>query len=328
MILFLTFVYFIKRRGRILDNEFSYEDKLLTKVAWYYYIEGYTQQEIGEYLSIPRLRVNRLLDKARKAGIIQFSVREGDSKRMIVERELITQFGLKDAFVVPSPLNEQDINESVAQAAAMYIHERLEKTGYINMGYGDTSSRILNHLANICEFPVNVVSLTGGVNYYLPNTRSSIFNAKLYLTPAPLLMASEDIVKAMEQEPSVKQIRHMATLAQVSIVGIGGVDSNATLLTNGTLNHSDVLLLSMQGAVGDMLCHFIDKDGNVIQSSLERRLMSTPLEQLKEMSNSIGVAGGSTKSEAILAALKGNYLDVLITDETTATNVLRLKNQE
>ena len=328
MILFLTFVYFIKRRGRILDNEFSYEDKLLTKVAWYYYIEGYTQQEIGEYLSIPRLRVNRLLDKARKAGIIQFSVREGDSKRMIVERELITQFGLKDAFVVPSPLNEQDINESVAQAAAMYIHERLEKTGYINMGYGDTSSRILNHLANICEFPVNVVSLTGGINYYLPNTRSSIFNAKLYLTPAPLLMASEDIVKAMEQEPSVKQIRHMATLAQMSIVGIGGVDSNATLLTNGTLNHSDVLLLSMQGAVGDMLCHFIDKDGNVIQSSLERRLMSTPLEQLKEMNNSIGVAGGSTKSEAILAALKGNYLDVLITDETTATNVLRLKNQE
>ena len=328
MILFLTFVYFIKRRGRILDNEFSYEDKLLTKVAWYYYIEGYTQQEIGEYLSIPRLRVNRLLDKARKAGIIQFSVREGDSKRMIVERELITQFGLKDAFVVPSPINEQDINESVAQAAAMYIHERLDKSGYINMGYGDTSSRILNHLANICEFPVNVVSLTGGVNYYLPNTRSSIFNAKLYLTPAPLLMASEDIVKAMEQEPSVKQIRHMATLAQMSIVGIGGVDSNATLLTNGTLNHSDVLLLSMQGAVGDMLCHFIDKDGNVIQSSLERRLMSTPLEQLKEMNNSIGVAGGSTKSEAILAALKGNYLDVLITDETTATNVLRLKNQE
>ena len=319
---------FIRREGIALDNEFSYEDKLLTKVAWYYYIEGYTQQEIGEYLSIPRLRVNRLLDKARKAGIIQFSVREGDSKRMIVERELITQFGLKDAFVVPSPINEQDINESVAQAAAMYIHERLDKSGYINMGYGDTSSRILNHLANICEFPVNVVSLTGGVNYYLPNTRSSIFNAKLYLTPAPLLMASEDIVKAMEQEPSVKQIRHMATLAQMSIVGIGGVDSNATLLTNGTLNHSDVLLLSMQGAVGDMLCHFIDKDGNVIQFSLERRLMSTPLEQLKEMSNSIGVAGGSTKSEAILAALKGNYLDVLITDETTATNVLRLKNQE
>lgn len=319
---------FIRREGIALDNEFSYEDKLLTKVAWYYYIEGYTQQEIGEYLSIPRLRVNRLLDKARKAGIIQFSVREWDSKRMIVERELITQFGLKDAFVVPSPINEQDINESVAQAAAMYIHERLDKSGYINMGYGDTSSRILNHLANICEFPVNVVSLTGGVNYYLPNTRSSIFNAKLYLTPAPLLMASEDIVKAMEQEPSVRQIRHMATLAQMSIVGIGGVDSNATLLTNGTLNHSDVLLLSMQGAVGDMLCHFIDKDGNVIQSSLERRLMSTSLEQLKEMNNSIGVAGGNTKAEAILAALKGKYLDVLITDETTASNVLRLKNQE
>ena len=46
------------------------------------------------------------------------------------------------------------------------------------------------------------------------------------------------------------------------------------------------------------------------------------------MNNSIGVAGGNTKAEAILAALKGKYLDVLITDETTASNVLRLKNQE
>ena len=47
------------------------------------------------------------------------------------------------------------------------------------------------------------------------------------------------------------------------------------------------------------------------------------------MSNSIGVAGGSTKAEAILAALKGKYLDVLITDETTAIQrAKRLKNQE
>ncbi|MDO4260973.1 MAG: sugar-binding transcriptional regulator [Eubacteriales bacterium] len=307
-----------------MEKEYAYEEKLLVKVAWYYYIEGFTQQEIGEYLGIPRLRVNRLLDKARKTGVIHFSVRDGDTGRMQVERALISQYGLKDAFVVPSPMYDRDINESVAQAAAMYIHERLDKSGYINMGYGDTSSRILNHLANICEFPVSVVSLTGGVSYYLPNTQSSIFNAKLYLTPAPLVMANAEIVDAMEREPGVEQIRSMATLAQMSVVGIGGIDENATLITNGTLTQNELLLLSMKGAVGDMLCHFIDRDGRLVPSDLEGRLMSTSLETLKTMRNTIGVAGGKKKAEAILAALRGGYLDILITDEKTAADVLEL----
>ena len=63
----------------------DYEEKLLTKVAWYYYIEDFTQQQIGEYLGIPRLRVNRLLDKARKSGFVHFSIRDGNSKRTQAE---------------------------------------------------------------------------------------------------------------------------------------------------------------------------------------------------------------------------------------------------
>ena len=162
-----------------MSKEYDYEEILLVKVAWFYYIGGFTQQEIGEYLGIPRLRVNRLLDKARRNGIIRFSIRESDSNRMEIEQKLIKRFHLKDAFVVPSPIDGKNINEGVAQAAAMYIHERIDQSSFINIGYGDTTSRILNYLSNMSEFPVNVVSLTGGVNYYLPNARSNIFNAKL-----------------------------------------------------------------------------------------------------------------------------------------------------
>ena len=43
---------------------------------------------------------------------------------------------------------------------------------------------------------------------------------------------------------------------------------------------------------------------------------------LTELDNVIGVAGGARKAEAILAALRGGYLDVLITDEDTAKLLL------
>ena len=289
-----------------MSKEYDYEEILLVKAAWFYYIEGFTQQEIGEHLGIPRLRVNRLLDKARKNGIIRFSIRENDSNRMEVEQDLIRRFHLKDAFVVPSPIDGKDTNESIARAAAMYIHERIDSSSFINMGYGDTTSRILNHLSNMSEFPVNVVSLTGGVNYYLPNTRSNIFNARLYLTPAPLLMKDADMVQAIEKEPSVQQILNMTPLAQLSVVGIGGMDEEATIVTNGMLSINDFLLLSMKGAAGDILCHFIDENGQLVSSDIEGRLISTSLDTLKELENTIGVAAGENKVKAILAALRGS----------------------
>lgn len=311
-----------------MSKEYDYEEILLVKAAWFYYIEGFTQQEIGEYLGIPRLRVNRLLDKARKNGIIRFSIRENDSNRMAVEQRLIKRFHLKDVFVVPSPIHNRDINEGIAQAAAMYIHERIDSTSFINMGYGDTTSRILNHLSNISEFPVNVVSLTGGVNYYLPNTQSNIFNAKLYLTPTPLLMKNAEMIQAIQKEPSVQQILNMTTLAQLSVVGIGGMDEEATIVTNGMFSNNDFLLLSMKGAVGDILCHFIDEQGELVPSDIEGRLISTSLETLRSLENTIGVAAGQNKVKAILAALRGGYLDILITDEATASSILAISETE
>ncbi len=74
--------------------------------------------------------------------------------------------------------------------------------------------------------------------------------------------------------------------------------------------------------MGDVLSHILDKDGNLISVSQEQRLMSTPLKELQKLENVIGVAGGPMKVDAILAALRGKYLDVLITDEDTAQALL------
>ena len=305
-----------------MNGDFNYEEILMVKTAWYYYIENYTQQKISELLGISRIRVIRLLEKARQNGIVSFRIRQDNNRRMQVEKSLITRFSLNDAFVIPVGSDASELNEGLAQAAAMYIADRLTDNTFINMGYGDTPSRILNHLARSTEHPINAVSLTGGVSYYLPNTQSSVFNARLHLIPSPLILGSPELVQVMFQEESVQRIQQMSRVAKMTVVGIGGMGSNATIIQNGILTKADFLLLEMQGAVGDILSHFIDKDGNPIQSSVEQRLLSTPLQELRQMNNVIGVAGGEDKIEAIHAVLKGQYLDTLITDEATAETLL------
>ncbi len=300
----------------------DYEQSLLVKTAWYYYMENYTQQNISHLLGISRARVIHLLEKARQDGIIKFMIRQESDRHMQLEQNLIKHFHLNDAFVVPPAETLSDLNESMAQAAAMYIGNRLEENSFLNMGYGDTPSRILNHLAKNVEKPINVVSLTGGVNYYLPNAYSNVFNAKLYLIPSPLLLSTAEMRNAMTEEPSVQEIRRMVNLSSMSVVGIGGMAEDATILRNGILSKNDFTVLGMQGAVGDILSHFIDKDGNPISTNVESRLMSTDLNDLRKMENVIGVAGGPSKVKSIQAVLAGGYLDVLITDETTAQSLL------
>ena len=301
----------------------NYEESLMVKAAWYYYFENMTQQAIADRLSISRMRVIKLLDSARQTGVIQFRLRSDGVGMMEQSRALVEKYHLKDAFLIPSGDEETTINESIARAGAMYIADRLGDNACINVGYGDTLSRTLNHLATMVETPVTCVSLTGGVSYYLPNTRSNVFNARLFLMPAPLLASSPEMAAAMREESSISEIFQMAELASFTLVGIGSMHDSATVIKSGVLSRSDMFYLRMHNAVGDILCHFFDRDGALLQTPIEDRLISTPLPRLKAMRNVIGLAAGAQKAEAIRAALLGGYLDVLVTDEATATLLLK-----
>ena len=116
----------------------------------------------------------------------------------------------------------------------------------------------------------------------------------------------------------------MIRLASMTIIGIGGMDDSATIVKSSILNPSDFRLLAMKGAVGDVICHFIDKDGNLVDTEVDSRLVSVPLNTLKELDNVIGVAAGKHKLSAIHAALTGGYIDILITDEDTAAQLCRI----
>lgn len=304
----------------------EYEEVLMFKIAYYYYFEEMTQQGIADKLSITRIRVIKLLEKARQTGIIQFRLRKNPEFHIQYEQELIKKYNLKDAFIVPAPTSFEKTNANVAKAASLYINDRIKHHDLINIGYGDTSKHLLNNLATMAEKPLTCISLTGGVSYYLPDTRSNVFNANLHLIPAPLLASSIEMAQAIRNEASVNEIFHMATLSSLSVVGIGGLHEKSTIVSGGTISSNDMMYLKTKGVVGDVLSHFLDKEGNLVPNTFEGCLIGISLEMLKKLPNVIGVAAGDSKVQAIKAVLKGQYLDVLITDASTAEKILEDSN--
>jgi DNA-binding transcriptional regulator LsrR (DeoR family) len=91
----------------------------------------------------------------------------------------------------------------------------------------------------------------------------------------------------------------------------------------GYLSGEDLKRLMGKGAVGDILSRFFDADGNIIDDEVHDRVVGIPLETLRdERKVRIGVAAGSSKIRAIVAAIRQRYLSVLITDENTAREIL------
>lgn len=308
-----------------------YEDNLLYKVTWFYYADNMTQQEIADHLGISRMRVVKLLNQAKSDGIIKFKMDPDAKTRIDLEQSLIKQFNLEDVFVVPSTPN--NVNENIAKGAAQYIEENVEANAYINIGYGDTISRTINHLIYSLEKPISLVTLSGGVAHYtsaiVAGTRkrsSTSITPDIHILPAPLFASSEQVAEVFLNEKSVKNVLDMTNLSHMSVVGIGSVSNTATIFKYGIANPDDLILLQMQGAVGDILSQFYDKNGKILDSSVHKKLISIKLDTLRSSHKTIGVAGGKEKIQAIYSALIGGYIDVLITDEDTAESLITFKN--
>lgn len=307
-----------------MSQNYDFEYDLALKVSWYYYVENMTQQHISDIMGTSRMRVIKLLDHARQKGIIQFHFRSEHAYRMELECKLMQRWDLQDVFIVPVDDNVKDVDLAVGKAAAMYLYNQIHEDCYINWGHGRTLNYTLGNLLQSCEHQLSIVSLTGGVDYYFPDLRSVNNSANMHVIPAPLIMSSREATQAILGERPVQDIFNMIWHSSMTVVGIGSMSTEATLIKRGIMTSNDFLLLGMQGAVGDILSQFINENGEKIHCSFEDRMIAISLEELKKLKNVVGVAGGTSKAAVIHAALQGGYLNKLVIDEETARLVLQM----
>jgi len=108
-------------------------------------------------------------------------------------------------------------------------------------------------------------------------------------------------------------------------VGVGTPAADATIVQMGYLAAQDVRVLRDRGVVGDILGQFFDAEGNVVSLEIHRRRIGIELSDLASIPKVVGVAGGLHKTEAILGALHGGFLNVLVTNELVALRLLELE---
>src|SRR6516162_541702 len=311
-------------------------EELLLRVAWYYYKDELTQDEIARRLSVSRASVGRLLDRARRVGLVSITLNAEYLDAFELSGELRRTFGLAEALVVPDhekePADHHTLNARIGLGGAQFMSTHLRPGGSLGVGWGETVSRVIAATNFGAVGPIHMVTLTGGVDGYLQTILSSKADVAdgdhattAAVIPAPIHASSKDLAAALREEPTIQQVLRHACEVDQAVVGVGTPSPDATIVQLGYLSEDDLGLLADHNAVGDILGQFFDANGVVVDIPLQDRRIGIELADLKKIPKVVGVAGGARKAEAILGALRGGFLNVLVTNEIAAVRLLELE---
>jgi len=304
---------------------------LKVRAAWLYYVEELTQEQIARVMNISRAKVIRLLAAARDGGIVRIRIEARGSEQIALERKLVAAFGLRDAIVVPAPADEAEVATVVGHAAGTYLSDQVRDGLSLGVGWGATLHMSLKALSTQPFERLSVISFLGGMTHSRAVNPSAVarrmadaLGADCYQLTAPLVVADGAMRAALWAEPGLNELLERARRVDLALVSVGDVSDEATLFREGLLPRSQLSSLRAAGAVGDVLCHFIDAEGRVVDHPASRRVIAVDLEDLRRVPKIVIASGGRRKVAALRAALKAMTVSVLITDEAAATGLLEM----
>lgn len=309
------------------------EADTITRIAWMYYHDHMTQVEIGETLNLSRQKVQRMLERSKDLEIVKFKIKHPNANLLSMEKKLCQSLGLKDAVIVPTvSVDANMLRKPFARACCDYLERFLRKDEDIMLGFGwgNTTAYLADYFhPTEVNARVTVLTLIGNLTqnvvvnpYFTAEIIARRLGAPCYNIWAPAIAKSKERAAIFKSEPWVDQILVMAEKVDIAVISIGEVSLSSSLFEMGFVSKEDIHRILKKGAVGDILGRYIDSQGKIIEDEIHDRVIGIPIEALKRVDQiTIGVAGGESKFEAVKAAVKGGFLDVLITDEN---NALRL----
>ena len=308
----------------------SDERRLLARVARMYYAENLRQADIAAKLFVSQATVSRLIQRAREEGIVRIRVDAPLGTFAELEARLESRFGLTEVVVADCDEDrEEQVLSRIGEAAATYLETTLQPGECI--GISSWSESLLRMVDNI--HPLKrpgaelVVQILGGMgNPAVQRHATNLTTQLAHLTGARAMpLATQGVVGSLEarrvlaSDPYVRETMGQFGRVTMALVGVGAVEPSKLLADSGNVFTEDELAeMRRLGAAGDICLNFFDGEGRPVRSPFQGRVIGITLEELRAVRRVVAVAGGRRKLPALLGAVRGRLVDVLVTDRFTA----------
>ncbi|MDQ1004433.1 DNA-binding transcriptional regulator LsrR (DeoR family) [Neobacillus niacini] len=312
----------------------SEDRRQLVRIANLYYVEGWTQGQIAKKFDVSRPFICRLLQRAKDNGIVEVYIKEESIHTIEMEQQLKHKYRLKDAIVVSTDgLTPEIAKKAIGQAGAYYLSKNLGNTKQLGISWGTTLSELVKEYPFEQREKVNIVPLVGGIGTQhveihanqLAYELARKMNGTCSYLYAPAIVETKELKDYLVEIPDIALVLEQGKNVDLALISIGNPYAGSTMQALGYLQDDDLQQFHKMGVVGDIASRFFDWEGNMVNHPLNDKVIGLPLEQLKQIKNVIAVVEGTHKLESLFAALKGEYIDVLIIDEQSASKLIKEK---
>ena len=304
---------------------------LLADVCELYYLQGKSQSDIGRIIGLSTSMVSRLITEAHEHEIVDIRIHRPDHSDFELENALLDKFNLKTARVVKIRGYEFNLLKHLGSVGAQMLKQSIEPESVIGIAWGTTLSAVVESFSTHEVIPSTLVELTGAMGsrsseyegHGIITRLANKLGAEYHYLNAPFLCSNIKTAESLLNDKIISHPLEMAKNANLALMGVGSLDpQHATVLRFGYISEELIENLSHAGAVGNVCGLYFDIHGKAACADFCQRIISISKDNLLSIPDRIGVAGGADKVEPILGALRGGYLNILVTDSITAQAIL------
>lgn len=304
---------------------------ILAMVANLYYNSEMTQSQIAERLYTSRSKISRMLKEARELGIVEIYIREPWERDLGYEQRLKEDFQLKNVRVIKQKETDRENGrDQVCEAAAYYLDSIIKENMVVGISWGNTLYRVVKYIAakSHKNIPITVVPIMGAANINSPEKDgldlskdlASAYGGKCQYIYAPLFVKNKEVKESLVQDGNIRSTLNLAKNADIILTSVGSVVYKSW---SNYLSERMLRALEEKGVAGHICGHFFDVQGREPDMALTERMIGVEAEDLQRCRETICIAFGEKKAEAVLGAVRGGYVKTLIIDDKCADKMMK-----
>jgi len=301
---------------------------LTASVARRYYLDGRSKVEIAEEFALSRFKVARLLDDARSSGLVRIEIGHPGVVDVELSARLMEALGLTHCVVTDTPDDHPaTLREHLAAAAAELLTEIVTPDDVLGLSWARSVSAMAAELRVLA--PVPVVQLTGALarpgaddsSIELVREVARVGGGPAYFFYAPMAVSDPVTARALRGQPEVARAFGLIGSVTKAVAGVGAWEPEQSTLYDAT-GEAECDELRAAGVCAEVSGVLIDDTGEPVSAPLTERMIGITAAQMRAVPEVIGIVYGLAKARAVSAAVRGGYVDSLVTHSTLATALI------